>query len=471
MTARSEMRIPAWAWVALPALSLWPIWHWSARRMTDGSDDPLGVLALVALIALAVGARRQLAHVPRLGWMIASFVLAGAAITVGSVPILVSAVIAVLAMVCAVLAVRDSSQPVLAWLGLGLLALPVISSLQFFVGYPLRVITAEATAWVLGAFGIDAMREGSTLAVNGQLIMVDAPCSGIQMAWVGYFTACLAAGWLRMSDGVFLRRATGVGALVLTGNIVRNTVLVALEAQGTAPPWVHEFVGIAVFAGVCAGVLVLMMRGSLAREPAGFDATPAVRGEGASIRSSVLLPALAFGFALIAVVPLTRSEPAQAHTPGSQPVWPEYYEGRRVRPLALSEVEQRFAAQFPGAIARFTDERRVITLRQVNAPTRKLHPAADCFRGLGYRVSDIALSHREPEHTAGAHGRQAAQLQRCFVATRQGRSLRVCEVIEDAAGRGFTDTSAWYWAALSGESEGPWLAVTVVAPMRGEVGG
>jgi len=455
--------------VLLPAAALWPIWHWSARRMTDGSDDPLGILALIALIALVLGSRSRLAHVPRPGWMVASLALAGAAITVGSVPILVSAVIAVLAMVCAVLAVRDCSQPVLAWLGLGLLALPVISSLQFFVGYPLRVITAEATAWVLGAFGIDAMREGSTLAVNGQLIMVDAPCSGIQMAWVGYFTACLAAGWLRISDGLFLRRATGVGALVLTGNIVRNTVLVALEAQGTAPPWVHEFVGIAVFAGVCAGVLVLMMRGSPAREPEGFDATTAVRGEGASIRASALVPALGIGFALIAVLPLMKSEPVQAHTRVSQPVWPDYYEGERIRPLALSEVEQRFAAHFPGAIARFTDERHVITLRQVNAPTRKLHPASDCFRGLGYRVSDIALSRREPEHTARAHGPQGAELQRCFVATRQARSLRVCEVIEDAAGRGFTDTSAWYWAALSGESKGPWLAVTTVSPMPGVV--
>jgi len=454
------MRIPAWAWVALPALSLWPIWHWSARRMTDGSDDPLGVLALIALIGLVFGARRQLAQAPRLRWMLVSLALAGLAVTIGSLPILVCAVIAVLAMVCAVLAVRDSSQPVLAWLGLGLLALPVISSLQFFVGYPLRVVTAEVTAWVLGVFGVEAMREGSTLAVSGQLIMVDAPCSGIQMAWIGYFTACLAAGWLRMRDGVFLRRAAGVGAVVLTGNIVRNTVLVALEAQGRVPQWAHEAVGILVFIGVCAGVLCLMMRrltGPASRAPV----LPA------AVRASSLMPAVAAGFAVLAVVPLLTSEPLQASTPISQPEWPDHYEGERLRPLALSDVERRFAAQFPGAIARFTDERRVITLRQVNAPTRKLHPAADCFRGLGYRVSDIALSHRESGQ--GSSGRQPAQLQRCFVATRQERSFRVCEVIEDAAGRGFTDTSAWYWAALSGESQGPWLAVTTVSPMLGVV--
>ena len=50
----------------------------------------------------------------------------------------------------------------------------------------------------------------------------------------------------------------------------------------------------------------------------------------------------------------------------------------------MSEVEQRFAARFPGAIARFSDGERVIVLRHVERPTRMLHPAADCFRGLGY---------------------------------------------------------------------------------------
>jgi len=206
--------------------------------------------------------------------------------------------------------------------------------------------------------------------------------------------------------------------------------------------------------------------------------TLAVRREGAATQAPAFTPALATGFALLAVVPLATSEPVQARTPMRQPEWPERYEGERIRPLALSDVEQRFAAQFPGAIARFTDERRVITLRQVTSPTRKLHPAADCYRGLGYRVSDIALSHRSPSRSASdadaissARAREPVLLQRCFVASKEGRRLRVCEYIEDAAGQGFTDTSAWYWAALLGESEGPWLAATTASPMLGEIAG
>ena len=43
-----------------------------------------------------------------------------------------------------------------------------------------------------------------------------------------------------------------------------------------------------------------------------------------------------------------------------------------------------------------------------------------------------------------------------------GERLRVCERIEGADGAAFVDASAWFWAAASGRSIGPWRAVTVV---------
>lgn len=35
----------------------------------------------------------------------------------------------------------------------------------------------------------------------------------------------------------------------------------------------------------------------------------------------------------------------------------------------------------------------------------------------------------------------------------------------DAQGGGFTDASAWYWAALLGQSQGPWQAITIASPL------
>jgi hypothetical protein len=146
--------------------------------------------------------------------------------------------------------------------------------------------------------------------------------------------------------------------------------------------------------------------------------------------------------------------PSQALTLNRHHEWPLTWDGRPLRPLAASAVEQRFAAQFPGAIGRFTDGERVLVLRSVQRPTRLLHPAADCFRGLGYRVAEPQLE-RDPQQ----------RLWRCFAADgRDGTALRVCERIESADGSTYTDASAWFWAATLGRSAGPWTAVTVVAP-------
>lgn len=133
---------------------------------------------------------------------------------------------------------------------------------------------------------------------------------------------------------------------------------------------------------------------------------------------------------------------------------PAKWLGHPLRPLALSEVELRFARHFPGTVARMTTGQEVLVLRTVTQATRMLHPATDCYRGLGYRIQNEQLEV------------QADQARwRCFIATRGGRQVRVCERIEDARGQGFTDTSAWYWASVAGQSTGPWKAFTVATPL------
>ena len=129
---------------------------------------------------------------------------------------------------------------------------------------------------------------------------------------------------------------------------------------------------------------------------------------------------------------------------------PSQWDGHALRPLALSAVEQRFASQFPGQVARLTDGVQVLVWREVDRPTRMLHPAADCYRGTGYRIDDARLERDAQD-----------RLWRCFVATLHGQRVRVCERIVDANGQAFTDASSWFWAAQLGQSTGPWQAVTV----------
>ncbi len=449
-------RLPATLWLALSVVALTPVWLWSAARLLDRSDDPLGIVALAALAVLVARDRRRFAGQPRVGWLIVTTALAAVVLLGGAaLPALLRGVLAVLAVCAMLMAVRAPAQPMLALTGLALLALPLLSSLQFFIGYPLRVVTGEASRWLLLAGGVDAARDGAALTVAGRLVMVDAPCSGIQMGWVSYFSACVTAAWWRVPDGRFLRRLPLVGLAVLCGNIVRNTLLVVKDAALVQwPDWTHEAIGVAAFALVCAlvvwhvrdagGARVITWEIRLLRRPA---AAVSARTWG-RLASLVVL-------GILTLWPWLKPEPVVASTTPRTIEWPRELEGRALRPLALSAVEQRFAERFPGAIARFTDGERTVVLRRIAAPTRMLHPATDCYRGLGYRIVSSGLE-REVESPA----RAIPAVWRCFIAEKNGLRVRVCETILDPRGGSFSDTSAWYWAAVTGRSQGPWEAVT-----------
>ncbi|MDT7513773.1 exosortase Q [Rhodoferax mekongensis] len=252
---------PEWRWLALLALALWPTWWWMGQRMVDGSDDPLGLLALAALAGLLWQHRHQLSPTPRLGFQMAA--LAGAVLTTAlhqQLPDLVVALIGLLSVAAGLIAFLPARVATAPVLGLSVLSLPLLASLQFYAGFPLRVVTAEASRCLL-SIAHTVERTGSSLVVNGQLIIVDAPCSGVQMAWLGYFTACVVALATHQANKTFLLRLPIVGALVLLGNVARNTVLVAAQASGThLPAWGHDAVGLLVLAAVCSGIAWAMGR-------------------------------------------------------------------------------------------------------------------------------------------------------------------------------------------------------------------
>ena len=160
---------------------------------------------------------------------------------------------------------------------------------------------------------------------------------------------------------------------------------------------------------------------------------------------------LALGLIAAALWPLAGRGSVIEQPAQSAHEWPREIDGAPLRPLALSAVEQRFAQRFPGHIGRFEADGAVWVLRDVTRPTRALHPAADCFRGLGYRIADARLQFDTQ-----------ARLWRCFAAERGGERVRVCERIVDAQGESFVDASSWFWAAALGRSNGPWRAVTQV---------
>ena len=252
--------LPAGAWLALQVAALWPHAAWAAARLRDGSDDPLGLAALAMLGVLV--ARRGLRAAPRAGWLGASLALTAAAtLALWALPPLAASVVAAAALGCALAAWSPDGAPRLAPAGLVLLALPLLASLQFYAGYPLRLVTAQASAWALQFAGLDAAASGAAMTVQGRLVIVDAPCSGVQMAWLGYFGALAVAGWTGLRDRTLLARLPLVGLIVLSGNVLRNSLLVALESrpQGLAEA-AHQAIGLAVLAAVVLAVIAWTAR-------------------------------------------------------------------------------------------------------------------------------------------------------------------------------------------------------------------
>ena len=152
----------------------------------------------------------------------------------------------------------------------------------------------------------------------------------------------------------------------------------------------------------------------------------------------------------MALLPLLRPNVISETNLNTRPQWPTHLDGRRLHTLGLTEQERGFVRGFPGHVARFTDGSREIVMRWLSRPSRRLHPASDCFKGVGYTITPKPIR----QDGNGQHWG-------CFVARRGNRRLRVCERIYDEQGRSWSDVSAWYWAAVLGKTSGPWWTVTV----------
>lgn len=247
-------------WLALLLLALWPHVAWSLRRLTDGSDEPWGVLALATVLVLLLREGALAAPSPRV--LVASGALALlAAVMTWFMPPLLAAALGMVALGVFLAGARPGrpATPVLALL---LLALPVIASLQFYLGYPLRVATAHAAAPLLAVFGIEAQPAGAALVFRGTTVLIDAPCAGIGMLWIGSYAAALLSYLQRANATRTLINGVAAAALVFAANVLRNVVLFFPESGLLAwPAWTHEAVGLAALAAALVPLIAFAQRG------------------------------------------------------------------------------------------------------------------------------------------------------------------------------------------------------------------
>ncbi len=154
---------------------------------------------------------------------------------------------------------------------------------------------------------------------------------------------------------------------------------------------------------------------------------------------------------LAAVAPFLGSRPGSEFNLFSFPGWPKTFRNQTLVELPLTQQERSFYKRFPGKTGQFSAGNMRVILRYVTARTRRLHPAAHCFKGLGYKTTPRPLWVDEEGKRWG-----------CTKVSKDRETLYVYERLWDGNGNSHSDVSSWYWAALLGRSSGPWWAATVV---------
>jgi exosortase len=229
-------------------LAMWPVWQWIAWRAIQGAADAWALLSLVTAAAFLWRDRASVGLTPP-QWGASIALLLIYAVTFPFAPPLIRAIVAMSVLAAACSAVWYGRRMDVRLWGLLLLSVPLIPSLSFYLGYPLRVAVGEATAVLLQLNGFAATRDGTILLWNGKQISIDAPCSGIKMLWTGLYLSCALAALMRLNTSrTFALVSLGV-AIVMMANVLRATALFYVEA-GVVPQGepAHASIGVVVFA-------------------------------------------------------------------------------------------------------------------------------------------------------------------------------------------------------------------------------
>ncbi len=430
--------------ILLQLVAFWSVGRWYFLRLSTSNDETFGVLAIVAIVALIVKNRRENSGVSNFGFIVASIAIY--AISFAFLPPLLRSVVAVTSLTFAISGWFFGKRFHFGIWSLFLLSLPIVASLQFYLGFPLRILVGEATAFLLKLNGLVVFREGVCLHFGEKLIWIDAPCSGVKMLWAGFFLTSLLITIYEFNFKKTVFAFVSAFAIILLGNIFRATGLFYLEAEIIKmPSFAHEAIGVSAFILTCIGIVAAMLK------IRGVDEIESQTQVDPQFHISGLQTNLLTVSCLIAfIVPFFVGGREVAKVNQSTAKFPTTFESKSLRQLELSEREEFFLNGFPGEIRRFTDGEREIIIRFVTNATRKLHPSADCFSAIGYAIKPLPIKIDE-----------SLQKWACFNANKGEENLKVCERIYAENGESWTDVSSWYWSAISNGNEQDYWSVTV----------
>jgi exosortase/archaeosortase family protein len=381
------------------------------------------------------------------------------------VPQLVSCELAAGVLACAMLAVlpRDIRSRCWGIAVLVLLSMHVSTSVEFFMGYPLRVTSTWLAAAMLGPV---AQSYGTGLTDGVNLYYVDAPCSGIHMLTYSLVMAAGTASLLRLSARRTIALLIAAVALAVFGNAHRAASLFAMDVPDGE---FHTIFGLIVFVE-CLLLLLLLafyFKRRQNREP--HASTQAFREPVAGRR---LLAVFAAAAAAAALSPLFVSQTSiSASNAHAKIDWPKFWNGSALIPQPMPDEVAKYLQDFPGDWAQFEWEAtgKSVLLRICEVPTRKLHSAENCYLAMGGKCHAEASRKDDNGHVWSrfkytSPADSVVYVQQCYFSISNPPRGDALEVWLDGA-QSWPDISAWYWAAsLPGSEVEMTLAIVVASP-------
>ncbi len=248
--------------VALVMAATWDAWRWYVHRVWASPEEAASLVLTAVFLGVLGMMRRKEGPSPPLPLITVALLLAAFAASYVALPPIGRAAIAVAAtLFCCYLAAFRERPPIAFW-GLVALALPVLPSLQFMLGYPMRLVSAALSVALLQAHGLAVARQGTFLLWRDELIQFDAPCSGVNMLWAGLLLTLMGCVLFRFGLIKVMVAVALSLVLAIVCNVLRATSLFYVEAGliPQPPAWWHEAIGLAAFTLSAAATLWLLTR-------------------------------------------------------------------------------------------------------------------------------------------------------------------------------------------------------------------
>lgn len=231
----------------------WPVWIWYVRRILYSTFEYVSVIPLIAIIFFIVRDKKIACIIELKKYNLFILLMSVYIILFHYIPELVRAFLAFSIIAFLLSEVYFKIKINFTLLGLFFLSLPVIPTIDFYFGYPLRLLATNISFLLIRMSGYRVELEGTMIEYGNRFVCVDAPCSGIKMLWTGILLSFILTGFFRFTNKKTLILSIYAFIFVIAGNIIRSTLLFFTESGiFVMPEWFHAAVGAAIFISLTA---------------------------------------------------------------------------------------------------------------------------------------------------------------------------------------------------------------------------